>query len=400
MNASLGRDWPRAGEGRLNVFIVSGEHSGDQLGAGLMRALAARVPGVVFSGVGGRAMIAEGLAPLFPVADISVMGLAPVLARLPLILRRIRETVAAALAARPDILIIIDSPDFTHRVARGVRKHMPTLPIVDYVSPTVWAWRPGRAKAMRPHVDHILALLPFEPAAHVRLGGPACSYVGHPLIERLDVLRPDAADMAARSKPNLLVLPGSRRAEIRLLSADFGETIGRVAERLGGLDVILPAVEHLVEEIRRQVVTWRVQPRIVTGEAAKWQAFRQARAALATSGTVTLELALAKVPMVVAYRVSPFETWLRYVITVPSIVLPNLVLGENVVPEFVQELSTPEALTAALAPLLGETPQRAAQLAAFDRLDGLMRLGPGETPSDRAAAIVLRCLAAPGNRQH
>ncbi len=373
----------------LRVFIVAGEHSGDHLGAGLIRALRERVPALSLSGIGGDEMVAEGLRPLFPLSDIAVMGFVPVVARLPRLLRRIREAADAAVAAEPDVLVIVDSPDFTHRVARRVRALSPAIPVVDYVSPTVWAWRPSRAPAMRAYVDHLLALLPFEPEAHRRLGGPPCTYVGHPLIERLDALRPTPAEAAARAAPTLLVLPGSRRSEVGRLTAVFGEAVGRVAERVPGLDVVLPAVADRAEEIRARVASWPVAPRIVTGEAAKLAAFRSARAALAASGTVTLELALSGVPMAVAYRVSPLETWLRFVVKVPSIVLPNLILGDNAIPEFLQDACTADALAAALLPLLGDTPARAAQVAAFARLDAAMRIAPGATPSAEAARIVL-----------
>lgn len=373
----------------LRVFVVAGEHSGDHLGAGLIRALRSRVPALDVSGVGGDEMAAEGLKSLFPLSDIAVMGIVPVLVRLPHLLRRIRDTAEAAVAARPDALVIIDSPDFTHRVARRVRAVAPGIPIVDYVSPTVWAWRAGRAAAMRAYVDHLLALLPFEPEAHRRLGGPPCTYVGHPLIERLDALRPAPHERAARERPTLLVLPGSRRSEIRRLTAIFGEAVGRVARQVDGLDVVLPAVADLADEIRARVAHWPVVPRVVTGEPAKLTAFRAARAALAASGTVTLELALAGVPMAVAYRVSPFETWLRFVVKVPSIVLPNLILGENAVPEFLQGACTAEALALAIVPLLRDTPARAAQCAAFARLDGLMSIAASSTPSRQAAEQVL-----------
>ena len=184
----------------LRIALVAGEHSGDQLGCRLMRALSeARSERIAFSGVGGEAMAAEGLASLFPISDIAVMGVLPVLARLPKLIARIRQTAAAIVAARPDALVIIDSPDFTHRVARRVRAAIPDLPIVDYVSPSVWAWRPGRAKAMRAYVDCVLALLPFEPDAYVRLGGPRCVYVGHPLIERLKELRPSKDEARRRA---------------------------------------------------------------------------------------------------------------------------------------------------------------------------------------------------------
>jgi len=196
----------------MKLFLVAGEASGDQLGAKLIRALRDRIPEAEFLGVGGEAMTREGFSSLFPMSDISVMGVIPVIAHLPTILRRIDETARAVVAARPDALILIDAPDFTHRVARRARKLLPDLKVADYVSPTVWAWRPWRAKTMRKSIDLVLALLPFEPEAHERLGGPRCLYVGHPLIERLVEL---SGDDASKSSGPVLVLPGSRRPSRR-----------------------------------------------------------------------------------------------------------------------------------------------------------------------------------------
>jgi lipid-A-disaccharide synthase len=385
-----------AGGRALHIAIVVGEHSGDQLGFKLIRALRAQLgtDGVRFSGIAGEAMEREGMTSLFPLSDIAVMGIGPVLARLPSLIARGRQTVEAIVAEPPDALVIIDSPDFTHAVARRVRKRLPAVPIIDYVSPSVWAWRPGRARRMRAYVDHVLALLPFEPAAHLRLGGPACTYVGHPLIERLDELRANRAEQAGHdgARPVLLALPGSRPSEIARLSAPFGAALAAVAERAGPFDLVLPAVSHLEHQIRAATADWPVQPRIVLGETAKLAAFRSARAALAASGTVTLELALAGVPMVVAYKVSMLEEQLKYVIDAPSIVLPNLILRQNAIPELLQRAASPANLAAALTPLLGDTRERDAQLAALRGLDALMTLPQGETPSSRAASIVLACL--------
>ncbi len=376
---------------KMRLFLIAGEASGDQLGAGLMRALALAEPEVAFSGIGGPAMQAAGLSSLFPLEDLAVMGVVPVLKRLPLLLARLDEAVGAVRDVQPDALIIIDSPDFTHRVARRCRRFLPKLPIIDYVSPTVWAWRQGRARKMRAYIDHVLALLPFEPAAYRRLDGPPCSYVGHPLIERLDVLKPREDDLRRRNQdpPLLLLLPGSRHSEIARLMPIFKETLARVSHEMGVLDVVLPAVPHLAEEIASHIAAWPVKPVLVQGEAEKFASFRRARAALAASGTVTLELALAEVPQIVAYRVSPLETLLRPFIKVPSIVLPNLILGENAVPEFLQEACMPEALTSALVGLLRDGPEREQQIAAFPKVTVAMALPGGETPSARAASIVL-----------
>jgi len=382
---------PRA----LSIYIVAAEESGDALGAALARALLAQGGGAVkLSGVGGQAMAAAGIASAFPIEELSIIGLNAIPRRLPMILRRIRETAAAIVAAQPDALVIIDSPDFTHRVARRVRRLAPTIPILDYVSPSVWAWRPGRARAMRDYVDCVLAILPFEPAAHVRLGGPPCIYVGHPLLERVAELRPDADEAQRRraDPPLVLVLPGSRSSEIRRLIGIFGDAITRIAARVGPIELVLPTVPHLASRVREAVGGWAVTPRIVVEPAAKWTAFRTARAALAASGTVTLELALAGVPTVAAYWLPLFEELALRIMgfqgTLHSVILANLVLGENDIPEFLQRDCTPQRLADALIPLLSDTPQRLRQVEAFGRLDRIM--GPSAAvPSAMAAATVL-----------
>jgi lipid-A-disaccharide synthase len=376
----------------LDIFLVAGEASGDALGAPLMAALKARLSGhVIFRGVGGAAMQAEGLASLYPMEDLTAMGFDAVIAKLPLLFRRLVETAAAIAATPPDLLILIDSPDFNQRLGRRVRRALPALPIIKYVSPTVWAWRPGRAKAMRPVFDHVLALFPFEPAVHERLGGPPCTYVGHPLLERLGALRPSPAEAAARDGQPLLVLvlPGSRRSEIQRLGPVFGEALGLLA---GGrrIEFVLPTLPLRLDQVSDVVRRWPVQPKIVVTETEKLAAFRRARAALAASGTVTLELALAHVPTVAAYRVSALEApILRRVIRSPSVILPNLILGENVVPEFHQEHCTAEKLASALLPLIDEGPARRRQLDAFARLDALMAIGD-EHPSERAARVAMQ----------
>jgi lipid-A-disaccharide synthase len=379
----------------LSLYIVAAEESGDALGAALGRALQARHGGALtLNGVGGRAMAAAGIISPFAIDELSIMGIAAIPRRLPMIFRRIRQTAAAVVAARPDALVIIDSPDFTHRVARRVRRLAPKIPILDYVSPSIWAWRPGRARAMRAYVDQVLAILPFEPAVHVKLGGPRCLYVGHPMVEHIAELRPTAEEAQRRraNPPVVLVLPGSRGSEIRHLLGTFGAAIAQVAARSGPMELVLPTVPHLVAQVRAGVAGWAVTPRIVVEPDDKWAAFRRARVALAASGTVTLELALAGIPTVAAYRLSIVE-WniarlMRLRSTLPSVILANLVLGENVIPELLQSDCTPERLAEALLPLLSDSPQRQRQIAASARLDAIMAIG-GEAPSAKAAAIVL-----------
>ncbi|MEH2518008.1 lipid-A-disaccharide synthase [Bradyrhizobium sp. AZCC 1610] len=374
------------------VFLIATEESGDRLGANLMKVLRQRLGDAVqFEGIGGRAMAREGLESLFPIEELSIIGLAAVVKELPKILGLIKETAIAVTEAAPDILVIIDSPDFTHRVAKRVRAKDPRLPIVDYVSPSVWAWRPGRARAMLKYVDHVLALLPFEPDAYRRLHGPPCTYVGHPLTEQLSSLRPNADEAArrAQSPPVLLVLPGSRGSEIRHHMAVFGQAVARLQEQGVAFELMLPTMPHLQEAVVDAVKGWPVQPQVVIGEQDKRAAFRIAHAALAKSGTVTLELALAGVPMVTGYRVGAMEAWiLRRAIKVNSVILANLVIGENVIPEFLQEDCTPEKLATALREVLSDSDQRRRQLEAFGKIDGIMSTG-NQPPSARAADIVL-----------
>ena len=378
----------------VDVFLVAGEESGDRLGAALMRALRERTGGQVrFVGVGGREMAAEGVASLYPIEDLPIIGFSAIPRRLPKILRLMRLTVKAVVAKRPHVLVVIDSPAFTQAIARRVRAADPTIAIVQYVSPSVWAWRPGRARAMRAYVDHILALLPFEPAVHQRLGGPPCTYVGHPLIEQVRNLRPNFEEARRRlaAPPVLLVLPGSRAGEIERLLGVFSDAVALVRDRLESLEVVVATVPHLVDPIRAAMARWPLPARIVVDPADKHAAFRIATAALAKSGTVTLELALAGVPMVAAYKVTALE----YVAVgrgilkrLPSIILTNLLLGENVVPELLQHNCTAEKLAAALLPLFGDTPERRRQVEAFSRLDAIMEVG-SSAPALRAADVVL-----------
>jgi len=387
--------------GELDIFLVATEESGDRLGAALMRALRQRsATPLRFSGVGGHQMTAAGLDSLFPVGDFSIIGFSAIPRRLPHILKHMALTVRAVLAQRPQVLVVIDSPAFTLRVARRVHRANPLIPIVDYVSPSVWAWRAGRARAMSAYVDHVLALLPFEPDVHRKLGGPPCSYVGHPLIDEVSKLRPNETEAQRRisDPPIVLAMPGSRSSEVRRLADIFGETLARVAERAGPIEVVVPTVPHLLAQVTAATANWPVRPRIVVEQADKQAAVRVARAALAKSGTTTLELAVAGVPMVAAYKVDALEAFvIRRLVRVPSYILANLVLGQNVVPEIVQEECTPDRLAEALTPLLGDTPERRRQVEAFATLDAVMEIG-SRAPATRAADIVLEVARRAGEK--
>jgi lipid-A-disaccharide synthase len=382
----------------FTAFLIAGEESGDALGARLMEALKERIGGEVrFLGVGGARMEKLGLHSMFPMKDINHVGGTAIIANLHRILGRMQQAARAVATADPDVFVMIDCPGFNLGVARRVRKKRPSIPIVDYVSPTVWVWRPRRAPWMSRFVDHVLAILPFEPEAHARLKGPPCTYVGHPLIEKLDRLRPAAGErppLAAVERPTLLVLPGSRHGEIKRLLDVFGQTVGRVVAENGPVELLLPVVPRFADEIRARTANWPVKPTIIEGEAEKYAAFRRSHLALAASGTVTLELALSGVPMVVAYRIDPIAKAFKPIVMkrLHSFVLPNLITQTRDIPEFLDQETTPAAMAAALRPLLTDTPERRAQVAAFARLDGLMALDHG-TPSGRAAEIVLETAA-------
>ena len=375
---------------------MAGEHSGDALGGKLMAALNDRRRGRIrYLGVGGPAMAKQGLISQFPLDDVAVMGAAAILARLPLLLSRVYGTTNAAVAAQPDAVVIIDSPEFTHPIAKRIRRRRPGIPIIDYVSPSVWAWRPGRARKMRHYVDHVLALWPFEPDAHQRLGGPPCSFVGHPLIERHPwIAALDPAPLAERlalapDKPLLVVLPGSRSSEVSRHMRPFGEALTQLMHRGRNFEVVIPVMPSVRAIVERHLPAWPLRPHLIEGEEDKFRAFKLATAALAASGTVTLELALAGTPMVVGYKVDALiAPVLRRLITAPSVVLPNLVLNEKIFPEFHQETCTASKLANALMPLFEESPQRERQLAALAKIPDALQVA-NQTPSEAAASIVL-----------
>lgn len=385
----------------FRLALIAGEASGDALALRFIESLRQRFGEreLVLAGVGGERLLAQGLRPFFDQADIAVMGFGPVIARLPLLLRRMEDAARGIVAFQPDLLLTIDSPDFALRVARKVRARAPQIPIVHWVCPSVWAWRSGRARRMKPHIDRILALLPFEPEALARLQGPETVYVGHPLLDRLALLRPSPQEAPLRADqrhPRVLVLPGSRRSEIAHLMPVFGQAVALVASARPQARFILPAVTHLAPSIAEAMAAWPVKARIVSGEAAKLEAFRGARAALAASGTVTLELALSQVPTVAAYKGANWEAALaRRLVKLPSVILPNLILGRSIVPEFIQETATPQALAAALLAALDDGEARRRQLEGFVEVETIMR-SAGADPAANAVAAALALVAPEG----
>jgi lipid-A-disaccharide synthase len=374
-------------------MLVCGEPSGDQLGGQLMAALKTIAgESVKITGVGGRAMAAQGLRTLFSLDDTAVMGLREVVPKIPVILRRVREICDVAVATRPDAVILIDSPDFTHRIARRLKRLDPTILTVGYVAPQVWASRAYRARAMARKFDLLLALLPFEPPFFERYG-LRTTFVGHPVIERAKMMT-GGAELRARLKidatvPILIVLPGSRSSEIRFILPVFRAAIENIATRVPGLVSVLPTVPHVATRVRESATKWPTPLHIVEGDADKFAAMSAADAALAASGTVTTELALSRTPMVVAYRVGRLTYLLaRPLFVSPWFTLVNLLLQRRAVPEFLQDAATTLALADEVVGLLTNKDVAAAQRTDLALATKLLGEG-GDSPSLRAARAIV-----------
>jgi lipid-A-disaccharide synthase len=373
------------------IFLIAGEPSGDALGGRLMAALERMCDGKVrFAGIGGPLMEAEGLQSLFPMAELSIMGLAEVLPHIPHLARRLGQTVAEVKERRPDVVVTIDSPGFNFRVAKRLRGA--GIPLIHYVAPTVWAWRPRRAREIAAFLDHLLALLPFEPPYFEEVG-LGCTFVGHSVVES-GAGRGDGEGFRARhgvsgETPLICVLPGSRRGETARLMPLFAETLGILAKTRPNLTAVVPTVETVAADVAGAVSDWPVPAVVVRGEAEKFDAFAASAVALAASGTVALELAMARVPTVIGYRVNALTAWLaRRMIRVRFVNLVNLILDRGAVPELLQRDCRPERLAAAIEGLFDDEAARGAQIAAAR--DAMVQLGfGGPSPSERAARAVL-----------
>ncbi|MER8431489.1 lipid-A-disaccharide synthase [Mesorhizobium caraganae] len=383
-----------AAEKPLKIAIVAGEESGDLLGADIVQSLK-RMTGrdIRLVGIGGRHLQALGLVPLFDGTEIALMGLSAILRDLPRLMRRIGQTASAVAAEKPDCLITIDSPDFSLRVAKKVRAADPSIPIVHYVCPSVWAWRPGRAMVMKPYVDHILCILPFEVKELSRLGGPPGTYVGHRLTHDPGVLSAARAqgqprDLSADRVKTLLVLPGSRRGEVSRLIDPFGQTISALRARGHRLRLLLPTVPHVADLVKTSVARWDEKPEIILDAERKWQAFGKADAALIASGTVSLELALSGVPMISCYRLDPVMRMVQGLVTVWSAALPNLIADQAIVPEHYNQYVRPRYLARQLEALFSDTAYRTWQKDGFAEV--ARRMATDKPSGDIAADVVLR----------
>jgi len=381
------------------LFIIAGEPSGDALGGALIAALRERTGGCLrVAGIGGEAMTAQGLDSLVPLGDLAVAGVAEVLPRAPLILRRVRETVAAIQRLRPDAVVTIDSSGFSWRIAHGLRRRGEQLPLIHYVAPMVWAWRGGRARRMARWYDHLLTLLPFEPPYFEQVG-LAASYVGHPVLEsgadKGDAMRFRAAHGIGAGELVLSVLPGSRGGEVRRLLPIFGAALERLEGMVGPFRVAVPTVATVADWIAEGVRGWPGRPIVLRDVGEKYDAFAASRAALAASGTVALELALARVPMAIAYRLNPLtEALLDRIVKVRQVNLINLLLGRVLVPEHLGRAAcAPERLAVTLAELIGDERVRSAHRQGYDEAIGELRAA-GPSPSRAAADRILAILAA------
>lgn len=378
----------------MKLYVIAGEASGDALGAALLAGLKSLRPDLQVRGIGGPLMQAEGLHSLFPMEELSVMGLAEVLPKYAHLKRRIREAAADVLAAAPDALITIDSPDFVLRVARIVRAARPDLRTIHYVAPSVWAWRPGRAAKMAHVIDHVLALLPFEPP-YMTAAGMTCDFVGHPVVSAPRASTAEAqafrADLGGGG-PLVLALPGSRRGEVTRLAPVIGGVLDRVRAVHPQVQVVLPTLRSVAAMVEGLTADWPIRPRIIEEPEAKRAAFAAADVAIAASGTVSLELAANAVPMVIAYDMHPVTMWLmQRMARVDTVTLVNLVSDTRVVPEFLGGRCTPDLIAPALLGLIGPGPAREAQRAAM-RLT-MERLGEGgDPPGLRAARSVLAAM--------
>ena len=371
----------------LRLYMLTGEASGDALGANILKAYNNMDIAYELGGLAGPKMQAMGATSLFDISRLSLMGFTEVIARLPSILKLVNQTVDDALAFDPDIVVLIDSPDFNYAVAKRLKKKNPKVKIIKYICPSVWAWRQGRAKKMAAYIDHVLAILPFEPELMEKLGGPPTTFVGHPLSAELEKF--GYKDRAIPSNPvKLLVLPGSRMGEATRLLPIIRETLEIMQERGVNFEATLPAVDNLKELLRDEIQTWPVKPKIVVGHEAKNQAFETADVALACSGTVMLELGLFGIPTVSIYKLDKLGFIVKKLAKVWTGCLPNLITDKVIIPERFDYYCYPQLLAREMENLCVESPNRNAQIDGFKLLRKMMKRDQNQ--QGLAAKIILQ----------
>ncbi len=358
------------------IFLIAGEASGDQLGADLMASLK-DLQNVRFAGIGGERMQAQGLQSLFPMEELSIMGIFGILRNLPRLLQRLRLTVSTIIKMKPDVVVTIDAPEFSFRVMKQLHKLSLRPCLIHYVAPTVWAWRPGRARKVAQFLDHLLCLYPFEPPYFEKYGLRS-TFVGHPVAE-------EAFEKSKRDSNLLCVLPGSRRSEVETLLPIFKEMVALLKKDFCDLKVVVPTLSSVEPLVRQGVENWPCEVQVVVGDDARKDAFQKASVALAASGTVALQLSAACLPFIIAYKIGTISGWLaRILIKTPWVCMVNVLLNKQAIPELLQENCTPEKLASAVGHLLRGKDARAHQEKAMDEAIALLK-----APPERAAKVVL-----------
>ncbi len=383
------------------IFLIAGEPSGDQLGALLMRALKRETEGQLrFAGIGGPQMEGEGLKSLFPLSDFAVMGLLEVLPHVAKIYQRIKATVAAVETARPAVVVTIDSPGFTLRVSKRLRGK--GIPLVHYVAPSVWAWKAWRAKQVAGYLDRLLALLPFEPP-YFEVHGLKTKFVGHPVVELGPGSGAERTALGAafrerhgmtREDVVLCLLPGSRRGEVARLLPIFQEVMERVTPAMPGLRLVLPTVPTVADLVEDAVGSWGQPVQVIRDPAEKQAVFAASDLALAASGTVAVELAVAGVPAVIAYKVNALSAQVaKRLLKIRFVSLPNILLGRALQPELLQWDCTPDKIAAELRRLFDDPEVRQSQLDGYQEMTA--KLKPDDGPPSRSAALEILSLIRP-----
>ncbi|WP_085908205.1 lipid-A-disaccharide synthase [Kiloniella majae] len=378
------------------IYLIAGEPSGDQLGARLMAALKSETDGNIrFAGIGGERMSAEGLESLFPISEISVMGLAEVLPHIPNILKRIKQTKDHVLKTKPSALVTIDAPGFSLKVSKGLKGK--SIPLIHYVAPSVWAWKPKRAEKISKYLDHLLTLLPFEPP-YFEKHGLETTFVGHPVLEGQQLTGVHRDQICAElsldaSAPIMTVLPGSRRGEVSRLGPVFKDTVTELVKTLPNLQCVIPTVKNVRPVIDELTESWPTPVRVIEGVAGKHKAFKCSDVALAASGTVALELAVDHVPTVVAYKVAPVTAFLaKFLLKIKYASLANILLDREVQPELIQEKCNVPNLVAHLSSLFHDKGKREEQINGYLEAVTMLKAGD-DMPSIKAAKTVLSIIA-------
>lgn len=372
-----------------HIYLIAGEASGDFLGAQLMKALRKKDPDIQFSGVGGSLMQAQGLTSLFPMDDLSVMGLAEVLPRVGLLLKRIRQTSEDIEQKKPDKVITIDAPDFCYRVIKRVKKRSKTQPkFIHYVAPTVWAWRPKRAEKIATFLDGLICLFDFEPPYFEKEGLKAIA-VGHPMMESgLIEAKPKSI-----GKPNSIKLGiflGSRQGEIKRISPIILEAVQKIVVEAPEVELVVPTLPHLKNQVEQLFKEIKVPVHVFCDANNKWSVFKACDAAIAVSGTVGLELAACNVPHVIAYKMNKLTALIvRRLINTPYAHLANIIMGREIVPEFIQENCEPDDIANEVLFLLDDKTTVQAQQNGFETVRAKIGLGV-KTPSEQAADFILK----------